>query len=47
MRALFTSRSTIPFMIRYPFDGLRAVSSVEPLTMNGNEAVMKLRGRSP
>jgi hypothetical protein len=23
-------------MVRYPFDGLRAVSKVEPLTMNGN-----------
>jgi hypothetical protein len=23
-----------PFMVRYPFDLLRAVSKVEPLTMN-------------
>jgi len=25
----------IPFMVRYPFDLLRAVSEVEPLTTNG------------
>jgi hypothetical protein len=25
-----------PFMVRYPFDVLRAVSQVEPLTMIGN-----------
>jgi hypothetical protein len=25
----------IPFMVRYPFDLLRAVSQVEPLTTNG------------
>jgi hypothetical protein len=26
----------MPFMVRYPFDVLRAVSQVEPLTTNGN-----------
>jgi len=29
------SEPSFPFMVRYPFDVLRAVSQVEPLTMNG------------
>ena len=30
-------------MVRYPFDVLRAVSEVEPLTMNGNENLCRNR----
>jgi hypothetical protein len=29
-------KTTLPIMVRYPFDVLRAVSQVEPLTMIGN-----------
>ena len=30
------SDGPIPFVVRYPFDLLRAVSKVEPLTTNGS-----------
>ena len=32
-----------PFMVRYPFDLLRAVSEVEPLTTNGESNTSALR----
>jgi len=34
--------TSFPFMDRYPFDALRAVSQVEPLTMNG---ILRSTGR--
>jgi hypothetical protein len=33
---LARGQTSVPFMVRYPFDTLRAVSKVEPLTTNGN-----------
>jgi len=35
MGTLAISQTVFPFMVRYPFDLLRAVSEVEPLTTNG------------
>lgn len=38
-----------PFMVRYPFDVLRAVSQVEPLTMNGTsyESIITVQIKTP
>jgi hypothetical protein len=35
------SEILFPFMVRYPFDLLRAVSKVEPLTTNGKPTIYR------
>jgi hypothetical protein len=35
-------KTTLPIMVRYPFDVLRAVSQIEPLTMNGRKDALNL-----
>jgi len=35
MDTVAKSQTSLPFLVRYPFDLLRAVSDVEPLTTNG------------